>query len=361
MAKTGLPMSDSPIEPMVRNAWYIAAWSHEVTEKPLARRLVGEDAVLFRDASGRVGILEDRCCHRAAPLSLGNVVEAGLQCGYHGMVYGADGASTGNSGEEEDRGLYGVRSFPAVERQNFVWAWMGDPGLADESPIIDFPFHDAGAEWPFRFGCYRYDANFMFVIDNLMDLTHLGYVHGSTIGGFPQSHVDAEMETTATANGAKFIRWMMASPPPPSFVAVGGFEGPVDRWSEFEYVAPASVLQWGGALDVGRGARQNRNQEGGVSLRLFHHATPETGDDLPLFLVGRQPQPRAGLAGGGALLPGRLRCVPRGQGDDRGPAGGRSRATPDAGCTIAATTRAVALARRALHRMSAAELRSAAE
>lgn len=276
-------MSHDPIEPPVRDAWYIAAWSHEVADAPLARRLLGEDVVLFRDASGRTAILEDRCCHRAAPLSLGSVVGDGIQCGYHGMIFGGDGACIGNPGEEDDRALYRVRAFPVVERQGFVWVWMGDPDLADRSAIIDYPFHEAGEEWPFQFGHYRYDANFMFVVDNLMDLTHLGYVHGSTIGGFPQSHVDAELETAATENGARYIRWMMASPPPPSFVAAGGFEGPVDRWSEFEYVAPASVLQWGGALDVGRGARENRNQDGGVSLRLFHHATPESETSCHYF------------------------------------------------------------------------------
>ncbi|MCY4547342.1 MAG: aromatic ring-hydroxylating dioxygenase subunit alpha [Defluviicoccus sp.] len=353
-------MSECPIEPILRNAWYIAAWGHEVTDKPLARKLVGEDVVLFRDASGRVGVLEDRCCHRAAPLSIGSVVEAGLQCGYHGMIFGRDGECTGNPGEEEDRGLYRVRAFPIVERQNFVWVWMGDPRLADESTIVDYPFHDAGEEWPFQFGCYRYAANFMFVIDNLMDLTHLGYVHGSTIGGFPQSHVDAEMETEATENGAKFLRWMMASPPPPSFVAIGGFESPVDRWSDFEYVAPASVLQWGGALDVGRGARENRNQEGGVSLRLFHHATPESETSCHYFWSvanrNRAPDSPEGeqfyrdicdaFLEDKAMIEAQQAAISR---------------DPGRGLHYRRHDEAVALARRALHRMSAAELRSAAE
>ena len=360
MTMTGPPMSDNPIEPMVRNAWYIAAWSHEVGDEPLARTLLGEEAVLFRDAAGRVGILEDRCCHRAAPLSLGSVVEAGLQCGYHGMVFGADGACTGNPGEEEDRGLYGVRSFPAVERQNFVWAWMGDPALADESRIVDFPFHDAGAEWPFRFDRYRFEANFMFVMDNLMDLTHLGYVHGSTIGGFPQSHVDAEMETTATANGAKFVRWMMASPPPPSFVAIGGFEGPVDRWSEFEYVAPASVLQWGGAHAVGRGARQDRNREGGLSLRLFHHATPETETTCHYFWSVANRNRAVDSPEGERFY----KDVSEAFLEDKATIEAQQRAIsrdPERGLHYRRHDEAVALARRALHRMSAAELRSAAE
>ena len=273
----------SAIEPLVRDSWCLAAWSREIGDGPLARRIMGEDVVLFRDRSGRVAVLEDRCCHRAAPLSLGKVVDAGIQCGYHGMVFDADGACSGNPGEEEDRPLYRVRAFAAVERQGFVWAWMGDPARADEGAIVDFPWHDAGEEWPFQYGRYRFEANFMFVMDNLMDLTHLAYVHESTIGGHPRSHVEATLEVEPTANGVRYLRWMPDSPPPPSFVRAGGFRGNVDRWSEFEYVAPGSVLQWGGALGVGRGARENRDQEGGVSLRLFHHATPETETSCHYF------------------------------------------------------------------------------
>ena len=275
-------MTDA-IEPLVYNAWYVAAWSHEVETEPLARRIMDRDVVLFRDASGQVGALEDRCCHRGAPLRLGRVVETGLQCGYHGMVFDRDGACAGNPGEEEDRALYRVRAYPVVERQQFVWIWTGEPALADRDAVIDYPFHELNEEWPFQYGRYRFEANYMFVMDNLMDLTHLGYVHGSTIGGFPESHVDATLDTAPTDNGVKYLRWMLASPPPPSFVEVAGFEGKVDRWSEFEYVAPSSVIQWGGALETGRGATENRLQDGGVSLRLFHHATPETRTSCHYF------------------------------------------------------------------------------
>ncbi len=353
-------MPDRAIEPVFRDAWYVAAWSHEVTDSPLARRLLGEDVVLFRDASGRAAVLEDRCCHRAAPLSLGSVVAGGIRCGYHGMVFGRDGGCTGNPGEEEDRALYGVRSFPVVERQNFVWVWMGEPGLADPSAIVDYPFHEAGGEWPFQFGRYRYAANFMLVIDNLMDLTHLGYVHGSTIGGFPQSHVAAEMETVATETGVRYLRWMMASPPPPSFVAAAGFEGPVDRWSEFEYAAPASVLQWGGALEVGRGARRDRRQEGGVSLRLFHHATPESETSCHYFWsVANRGCPAETPAGerlykdiADAFLEDKTMIEAQQAAIARG---------PDRRLHYRRHDEAVALARRAFRRMSARALRTAAE
>ena len=78
-------------QPWPLNAWYHAAWFNEVEDKPFSRTLLNEAVVLFRDTDGVAHALEDRCCHRATPLRLGDVVEGGLQCGYHGMVFAGDG------------------------------------------------------------------------------------------------------------------------------------------------------------------------------------------------------------------------------------------------------------------------------
>ena len=266
-------MAGAALEPLVRNAWYVGAWSHELTDTPVARKILGEDVVLFRTGAGKAAALEDRCCHRAVKLSLGSTVQHGLQCGYHGMTFDCAGACIDNPGEKLNPNLK-VRSFPIVEQQQMVWIWMGDPALADETQIVDFPFHDQTNQWDFKFAKYDIAANYMLMIDNLMDLTHLGYVHNSTIGGNPEEHDDAELTTNRTEKGAHYIRWMMASTPPPSFVKAAGFSGRVDRWQDFEYVAPASVIQWGGGHDADSGGRENRDKPGGISVRLFHHATP---------------------------------------------------------------------------------------
>jgi len=276
-------MSNFATEPLVYDAWYIAAWPHELEDGPVARRILGEDVVLFRDGDGQVGAVEDRCPHRGVRLSLGTCVGNGLQCGYHGLVIDRNGTCVENPGEAIRPGVFDIRAFKVVERQKFLWIWMGDQDQADESQIVDWPFHDMAPEWDFHFGYYPIAANYMFMMDNLMDLTHLGYVHGSTIGGNPEEHNDADLETTRTDTGAHYIRWMTDSTPPPAFVKAAGFEGKVDRWSDFEYVVPASVLQWGGAMDVGAGARENRDQPGGLSLRLYHHATPQDDDNFHYF------------------------------------------------------------------------------
>jgi phenylpropionate dioxygenase-like ring-hydroxylating dioxygenase large terminal subunit len=268
----------------IKNTWYIAAWAHQVTDKPLARTICNEAVVLFRDkATAKVSALEDRCCHRGTPLRFGEVVEEGLQCGYHGMVFDCAGTCVHIPGQATIPKQARVRAYPVVEKDEFIWIWMGDPESADASKILDYPWHNDYKKWPHKHEMYRVEADYMLMVDNLMDLTHLGYVHKTTIGGNPKVHIDAQMTVTPKETGLHYIRWMLDSMPPPSYVKAAGFKGNVDRWQEFEYFAPGYIIQWSGALDTGRGATQNREQDGGFQLRLFHGLTPETENTCYYF------------------------------------------------------------------------------
>ncbi len=103
-------MTNLAMEPLLRDAWYVGAWSHELDDGPVARKLLGEEVVMFRMKDGIAGALEDRCPHRGVRLSLGQTVDKGLQCGYHGMVFGCDGGCTDNPGEKLNPG-FKVRAF----------------------------------------------------------------------------------------------------------------------------------------------------------------------------------------------------------------------------------------------------------
>ena len=260
---------------LLRNAWYIAAWADELGAAPLARRICNDPVVLFRDAAGKAAALEDRCCHRAAPLSLGVVVETGIQCGYHGLVFDGAGRVVTIPGQQQIPQEAQVRAYPLVEKNRLVWLWMGDPAAADPAKIVDFPYHDDPSHWPNKHDVYPIRGNYMLMVDNLMDLTHLGYLHAKTVGGNPNAHVGAEMKTTRTPTGLKFTRWMKNSVPPPSYVKAAGFQGRVDRVQEFEFVAPSTVLQWTGATDAGT-ATDNPQRDFRFQFRLFHGLTPET-------------------------------------------------------------------------------------
>ena len=261
----------------IRNAWYVAAWPNEVTEKPLARRLGNQPVVLYREKNGRAVALLDRCPHRGAPLSLGEVTDTGIQCNYHGLVFGGDGKCVSIPNQPRIPAKACTKSFPLVEKDGFLWIWLGDPEKADESTIVDYPYHNDQKTWPKHTGMMPVNGHYMLMIDNLMDLTHIGYMHKKTIGSGPSGeYAEALMDTKRTETGVRFTRWLLDHTPPATYVAAGGFKGKVDRWQEFDFVAPGNVLMYTGATDAGTGAYDQNKREGGIALRIFHALTPET-------------------------------------------------------------------------------------
>ena len=75
----------------VRDAWYVASWSHEIKDRLIRITVMEENIVLFRSKDGIISALEDRCPHRSLPLSRGKLINDSIQCGYHGMTFGLDG------------------------------------------------------------------------------------------------------------------------------------------------------------------------------------------------------------------------------------------------------------------------------
>jgi phenylpropionate dioxygenase-like ring-hydroxylating dioxygenase large terminal subunit len=263
----------------LRNAWYVAATLDELASgRPFARTLLDEPVVLFRDpATGAVAALEDRCCHRGAPLSLGEISDAGLTCGYHGLVFDRHGicvAMPGNRGRIPESAR--VRSYPTAETGGFVWIWMGDRERASERLIPGIPRQTEDDDrLPRRsHGVMHVKASYVLFLENLMDLTHLAYVHKKTIGGHAGDHAAAKMETSQTATGVRYARLMLDAVPPANYAKRYGFDGRIDRWEEFEYVAPSSVLQFTGAVKSGDYHKGIRH--GWHHLRGIHAFAPET-------------------------------------------------------------------------------------
>jgi phenylpropionate dioxygenase-like ring-hydroxylating dioxygenase large terminal subunit len=286
---------------MILDGWYVAAWSDELTETPIARTICNNPVVIFRTAEGKAAALIDRCCHRAAPLSLGRVVGGGIECGYHGMVFDCSGKCVAIPAQDAIPASAKVRSFPTVEKNQMVWIWTGEPSLADESTIVDFPYHDDTAHWGFKHIVYKIAANHMLPVDNLMDLTHVFYVHRQTIGaGDPKAHMAANVVTSVKERGVKFVSWMMDSAPPATFVRTTGSTKNIDRWREFEFVAPGNVVQFAGGAEAGKGqqAYDENLMDGGYRLRRFHCFTPETDNTTHYFSSvgnGHRPHDQASI------------------------------------------------------------------
>jgi vanillate O-demethylase monooxygenase subunit len=264
----------------VRNLWYVAAWSHEIGAKPLGRKILNEPVVLYRGADGTVRGLEDRCCHRAMPLSLGEVNGCNLRCNYHGLEFDATGACVRVPGQDFVPPQARVKSYPVVEQDCLVWIWMGAPERADASRIIRYPWHQ-DPKWRWKSDNYRLGCDYLLLQDNLMDLTHLAYVHRFTIGGNPDTHFEAETKVERDGTCVKVRRWMPDSEPPETYRKAVGFKGKVDRWQETE-AWPGVMHIYTGATDAGTGAYEGK-REGGFGLRLFEGLTPETETSTNYF------------------------------------------------------------------------------
>ena len=258
----------------LRNFWYVGASVDEVQDKPLGRTVLNEPIVFFRAGDGHVAAMEDRCAHRRLPLSMGMVIDGVLQCHYHGLRFDRTGKCVCVPGQDHIPSLAKVKTYPVVERYKWIWIWMGDPALADPDQITDFHWLD-DPEWGAKTSYLHVDANWQLVVDNLLDLTHLAFVHETTIGNSALVENAAVRVQRQGNNNVLVTRWMIDTPPPPTFVKVGGFTGNVDRWQIIAFTPPAFLRLDVGACPTGTGAPEGRRIDG-ISMRNLNAITPET-------------------------------------------------------------------------------------
>jgi phenylpropionate dioxygenase-like ring-hydroxylating dioxygenase large terminal subunit len=257
----------------LRNYWYVAASDSEVGRKLLRCTILGEPIVFFRLEDGTPVAFEDRCAHRHLPLSMGKLVGDHLQCHYHGLRFDQTGRCVRIPGQEQIPPTAKVRSYPVVERYKWIWVWMGDPAAADQSNITDFHWLD-DPNWGAKSSYLHVKANWQLVVDNLLDLTHLAFVHGSTIGNSALAE-HATVKVTRAPNNVVVTRWIINQPAPPTFVKVGGFTSNVDRWQMIDWVPPAFLRLDVGATPTGTGAPEGRRVNG-ITMRNLNAITPET-------------------------------------------------------------------------------------
>jgi phenylpropionate dioxygenase-like ring-hydroxylating dioxygenase large terminal subunit len=165
----------------LRNQWYCAAFGHELKRQPLGRTFLNEPVVLYRTADGTPVAFEDRCCHRRAPLSHGRVEGDNLRCLYHGLLYNPAGTAIWAPGQDRLPQGARVRSYPVVESHGWIWIWLGDPALADPKAAPQYDKYD-DPNWASYDELIPMKANYFLVVDNLLDLSHLPFVHAATIG-----------------------------------------------------------------------------------------------------------------------------------------------------------------------------------
>jgi len=267
----------------LRNRWYVAAIADEIGGKPLARTILGEPVVFFRDSAGAPVALEDRCVHRQAPLSLGEVVGDNLQCAYHGFCFDRAGDCVRVPSQKKIPPGARVRSYPVVERYGFVFVWPGEPGLAEATPPYPFGWEDTDAA---RMMHLRLHAKFDYrlLIDNLMDVTHLPYAHRTTIGTAAIAE-DFTARTERLEDGVRISRWMENIDQAPAHVEATGYTGKVDRWQVITYTPPGFVWLQVGSARAGTGGRDATGDDLLIDRNTVHSLTPETEHSAHYFWV----------------------------------------------------------------------------
>lgn len=192
---------------IIRESWYVAAWARELGEQPLARTICDQKLVLFRTTVG-VAALHDRCPHRFAPLSMGEVVEGSLRCPYHGLGFSETGTCVASP--------YGapppyvqVGAVPAVERDGMIWVWMGAVSEADLPSPPDYSFFLQHSQLDYIRMHEIFEGHLMLGVENLLDLSHTNVLHAKsfTIGphnDFLHAHQDVRMEGERLTVGYSF-------------------------------------------------------------------------------------------------------------------------------------------------------------
>lgn len=263
--------------PLVRNAWYCGAWVSEVGENLLARRILDMPIVFYRAQTGEPVAVLDVCPHKLAPMHQGWRLGDDLVCGYHGLQFDKTGACVHNP---QGNGIIPpharLRSFPVAERYGAVWIWMGDPAKADAAAIPDFGHIDDAGRRTVR-GGHIVASNYMMMVENLMDLGHVLYLHGQTAGagGLVLSDNKIGMDGNSV-----FDHRLYSDTPPPSIFAK--YAGPdwksSDFWTDINWFAPSMIRNHTGVAPAGE-ARQASS----VDLFGSHFLTPETQDSTHYF------------------------------------------------------------------------------
>ena len=253
----------------IRNAWYMAAWSHAVTDKPVSVTVINEPLVIFRGADGAAGVLYDVCPHRAVPLSMGTVSNGLIVCPYHGIELDTAGVCRKNPHVQGSPERLRARAFTTAERHGGIWVWPGDAALADPELIPDYGMFASPGRFTTRHGYTHIAADYRLVIDNLMDLAHADYVHPTTVGQpgaaeVQQAAVVREGETIA-------VNTIWPNLPPSALHKQAWTRTPtVDKFLDMSWRAPANML-----LDLGVMA-PGEPRETGIRTPSAHILTPET-------------------------------------------------------------------------------------
>ena len=257
----------------VTNAWYGAIWSQDLGDQPVARRILDRPLVLFRTQTGKIAVLEDACPHRFAPLHLGQVVDDAIRCPYHGLEFNSDGKcvrNPHNAGRIPPAAK--VKSYIAEERYGMVWVWLGHQ-KADTDLIPDYSiFERMDTSARSKQDWLIIKANYVLVIENLLDLSHVAVLHEGVLGN--AETMNADISVSEDEEGLCVDR-IMPDVPPPELVQVlfPDNAGRVDHWATIRLMGVSSLLNDTGATRVGAPREEGAGMHGAHILAPIDEVT----------------------------------------------------------------------------------------
>ncbi|MCC6826723.1 MAG: aromatic ring-hydroxylating dioxygenase subunit alpha [Novosphingobium sp.] len=233
----------------IRNCWYVAGWDQELAPGALLSIKIIDDPILvYRTDDGDLVAMEDRCCHRLAPLSLGRLEDGcNIRCMYHGLKFDPFGRCVEIPGQDTIPSTARVRTYPVVGKHSWIWVWMGDPSLADEALIPPAVGYD-DPRYILRHGNIDYAANYQLINDNLTDFSHLSYVHANSFGS---TELWARIRPLIKVidRGIRVTRWVgpedqALKPDAPATKRVPDITGPTALFSTYDYLVPGVLLMY---------------------------------------------------------------------------------------------------------------------
>lgn len=266
--------------PFLFDEWYVGAFSDEVGRGLLARTLLGKRLVFYRTAEGQAVTLADRCAHRSYPLSAGALEGDTVVCGYHGFRYNAKGDCIEVPSAARCPRSIGVQQYALVERGGLIWVWMGDPEQADRGRLRTNTFLESEA-WERSKGYFHLKGNYVSLHENLLDLTHLSYVHARSFG--TPDYARAPFKTTVDDGHFLIRRSVVPTLLPPIWADPTGLSGVTTaaRIATSEFLSPAfhqvSVSFHDDAVPEA--------ERPVYSIRTAHLPTPETHGSTHYFIV----------------------------------------------------------------------------
>lgn len=276
----------------LRNCWYVIAWDHEIpaANSPtlFTRKVLNEPILVYRTQDGSMVALADKCCHRHAPLSVGQREGDSVRCGYHGMLFNAQGQCTHVPGMDTPPAKACVKTYPLAVKNTWVFVWMGDPALADVAMLPD-NFSCDHPDWVNIPGYMHYDTPYLLIADNLLDFSHLSYVHAKTLGGttaIAQSRPHIEKIDSHGQRGVKVSRFVHDVVASPFYLKFRQFDSNLDRWFVYDFLFPSTLLMHSGGRPVGDAPDDNSRA---VQLHSCQTLTPETETSTHYFFQQSHP------------------------------------------------------------------------